>query len=108
MLVALGVFGFRHDSSAAVNSQGVYIIGSRPLGPVTGAQFAGGNFNCGNFPGARQVNTTNFPTTPSSLFFSTGTSTASPTGLPLVEIFNLSAATSVLDTTNPLFVNQSF
>jgi len=102
-LVALSVFGFRHGSStdAAVTAGNVWLVGGIPRVSTTSA-------DCSTQPGARQVNTFNFPPSPSSIFFNTGTTTASPTGLPMVEIQNLSAATSVLDTTNQLFVAQNF
>ena len=68
----------------------------------------GSAFDCANGPNASSVTTTNYPAAVGSLFLNTGTTVANPTGLPLVEINNLSAASSNLNTTNLSFANQAF
>jgi len=78
-------------------------------GALTGTSAGRGSpFDCANGPNASSVTTANFPPAVGSLFLNTGTNVNNPTGLPLVEINALSAAGSILNSTNTSFINQSF
>jgi hypothetical protein len=106
VLIGFAVFGLGHtEVKADVTAGNVWImpVHSSPT-PSCGTATAGADPVTGGW----QVNTTNFPPAIVSFFPNTGTTTANPVGLPLVEINNLSAASSILNTTNPSLVNQSF
>jgi len=106
VLIGFAVFGLGStEVKADVRAGNVWIVPQHAVvGPTCGTATVGADATTG----AWQVNTTNFPPAVSSFFLNTGTTTANPTGLPLVEINNLSAASSILNTTNPTFINQSF
>jgi len=101
VLVALGVFGLGHSNGvkADVQAGNVWVL------PIHSSVSA----SCGDAGnGGLQINTTNFPPASGGFTLATGTTTASPTGLPLIEISNVSSGSSVLNTTNPSFIDQSF
>jgi len=108
-LIGFAVLGLGQSTQvrADVTAGNVYILPQHSTTPVNAAQQTAGIGSCAN-GGGSQVNTTNFPPSTVSFFLNTGTTSANPIGLPLVEINALSAASSVLNTTNPTFVSQSF
>jgi hypothetical protein len=109
-LIGFAVFGLGHSTEvrADVTAGNVWILPqhSTVTGPSCGSasRTAGADSTTGGW----MVNTTNFPPSVGSFFLNTGTSVASPTGLPLVEILNTSAASSIFNGTNPALNNQAF